>query len=135
MNPHEVFEVWKAQKSEGDAGPEFTDQVMAAVRRREMGSALKIIFRSHGWLSPLRLKRNLRADPRSPRSPRSPGDVGPEFTGRVMAALRRRDATRVIGAPLREIAARPWAKAAALILGTLLGLARIIATLHLILFA
>jgi hypothetical protein len=33
------------------------------------------------------------------------------------------------------MAARPWAKAAALILGTLLGLARIIVTIHLILFA
>ncbi len=81
MNPQEVFEVWKARKSQGDVGPEFTDRVMAAIRRRET--------------------------------------------------------TRVIGplAPLREIAAQPWAKAAALILGTLLGLARIIATVHLILFA
>jgi hypothetical protein len=104
MNPQEVFEVWKAQKSEGHAGPEFADRVMAAVRRREttMGSALKIIFSSHGWLSPLLLKRNLRADPRSPL--------------------------------LRAIAARPWARAAALVLGMLLGLARIIATVHLILF-
>jgi len=65
------------------------------------------------------------------------GDVGPEFPDRVMAALRRRETTRVIGplAPSGGIVAQPWAKAAALILGTLLGLARIIATLHLILFA
>jgi len=65
------------------------------------------------------------------------GDVGREFTDRAMAALRRRETTRIIGplAPLRKIAARPWAKAAALILGTLLGLARIVGTLHLILFA
>lgn len=64
-------------------------------------------------------------------------NVDPEFTDRVMAALRRRETARVSGplAPLRQIAARPWAKAAALILGTLLGLARVIATVHLILFA
>ncbi len=81
MNPQEVFEAWKARKSQGDVSREFTDRVMVAVRRREM--------------------------------------------------------TRVIGgmAPLRQIAARPWARAAALIAGTLLGLARILATLHLILFA
>ena len=81
MNPREVFEVWKAQKSQGDVGREFTD--------------------------------------------------------RVLVALRRREATQVIGglAPLQDIAAQPWAKAAAVILGTLLGLARIIATVHLILFA
>jgi hypothetical protein len=81
MNPQEVFEVWKARKSQGDVGREFADRLMAAIRCRE--------------------------------------------------------ATRVIGglAPLRKIMARPWAKAAALILGTLLGLARIAATLHLILFA
>ena len=81
MKPQEVFEVWKAWKGQGDAGPKFTERVMAAIRRRE--------------------------------------------------------ATRVIGelAPLRGMAAQPWAKAAALILGTVLGLARIIATLHLILFA
>ena len=81
MNPQEVFDLWKARKSQDDMGREFTD--------------------------------------------------------RVMAALRRREATRVSGslAPLRAIVARPWAKAAALIIGTLLGLARIIATVHLILFA
>ncbi len=81
MNPQEVFEVWKAQKAQGDVRPEFTDRVMAAIQRRE--------------------------------------------------------ATRVRGplVPLRQIATRPWAKAAALILGTLLGLARIVATVHLILFA
>jgi hypothetical protein len=65
------------------------------------------------------------------------GDVGREFMDRVMAAIRRQGTTRVGEglAPLRKIAARPWAKAAALILGTLVGLARIIATVHLILFA
>ncbi len=65
------------------------------------------------------------------------GDVGREFTDRVMIAIRRRDAARVIGpaARLRGIVARPWAKAAVLIMGVLLGLARIIATVHLILFA
>ena len=64
------------------------------------------------------------------------GDVGREFTDRVMVALRRRETTRTGGslAPLRKMAARPWAKAAALVLGTVLGLARIVATLHLILF-
>ncbi len=81
MNPQEVFDAWKAQKAQGDVGPEFTDRVMAAIRRRE--------------------------------------------TTRVVGGL----------APLRKIAARPWAKAAAVIMGTLLGLARIIATVHLILFA
>ena len=65
------------------------------------------------------------------------GDVSPEFTDRVMAAIRRRETTRTTGrlAPLRRLAAQRWAKAAALILGTLFGLARIVGTLHLILFA
>jgi hypothetical protein len=81
MNPQEVFDAWKAQKSQGDVSREFTDRVMATVRRRE--------------------------------------------------------ATRVAGGltPLRNIAAQPWAKAAAIVMGTLLGLARIVATIHLILFA
>jgi hypothetical protein len=81
MNPHEVFEAWKARKAQGDVDREFTERVMNAIRRRE--------------------------------------------TTRVVRGL----------APLRKIATRPWARAAALILGTLLGLARVIATLHLILFA
>jgi len=81
MNPQEVFDVWKARKSQGDVGREFTDQVMVAIRRRE--------------------------------------------------------ATRAIGGLvlLRHMTARPWAKAAAIVIGALLGLARIIATIHLILFA
>ena len=68
---------------------------------------------------------------------KSQGDVGPEFADRVMVAIRRRETTRGAGglAILQAIAARPWARAAALVAGTLLGLARIIATLHLILFA
>jgi len=68
---------------------------------------------------------------------RSQDDVSREFTDRVMAAIRRRHATRAIGdwASLQYLAARPWARAAAIIVGTLLGLARIIATVHLILFA
>ncbi len=81
MNPQEVMEAWKARKTQGDTGREFTDRVMIAIRRRETARL-----------------------------------IGP--------------ATR-----LRKIVARPWAKAAALILGTLLGVARIIATVHLILFA
>lgn len=81
MNPQEVFDLWKAHKAQDDVGREFTDAVMAAIRRRE--------------------------------------------TIRVIGPL----------APLRKIAAQRWAKAAVLILGTLLGLARIIATVHLILFA
>jgi len=81
MNPQEVFDAWKARKSQGDMDREFTDRVMATVRRREQ--------------------------------------------------------TRTVGglARLRDIAARPWARAAAMIVGTLLGLARIVATVHLILFA
>ncbi len=68
---------------------------------------------------------------------RSQDNVSREFTDRVMAAVRRRDATRAIGSltRLRYVASHPWAKAAAMIMGTLLGLARIIATVHLILFA
>jgi hypothetical protein len=67
---------------------------------------------------------------------RSKDDVCRKFADRVMVAVRRREATRVGSlAPLRDMAARPWARAAALIVGTLLGLARIIATVHLILFA
>ncbi len=81
MNPQEVFEAWKARKSQANVSREFTDQVMVAVRHREA-------MRTAGHL-----------------------------------------------ALLRDIAARPWARAAAVIAGTLLGLARIIATVHLILFA
>ena len=81
MNPQEIYDVWKARKSQGDVDRRFSDQVMAAIRRREARRAI--------------------------------GD-------------------RVL---LRHMAAQPWAKAAALILGALLGLARIAATLHLILFA
>jgi hypothetical protein len=81
MNPQEIFDAWKAQKSQDDVSREFTDRVMVAIRRRE--------------------------------------------TTRVIAGL----------ATLHEIAARPWVRAAGLIAGTLLGLARIIATLHVILFA
>ena len=81
MNPQEIFDAWKAQKSQDSVGPEFTDRVMVAIRRRE--------------------------------------------TTRVFGGL----------APLQAIAARPWARAAAMIMGTVLGLARIIATVHLILFA
>jgi hypothetical protein len=81
MNPQRVFDIWKAQKSQGSVSREFPDRVMAAILRRE--------------------------------------------------------ATRVIRGrtPLQDIAAQPWARAAVLILGTLLGLVRIITTLHLILFA
>jgi anti-sigma factor RsiW len=80
MNPQEIFDAWKAQKSQDDVSRQFTDRVMAVVQRREA----------------------------------------------------RRDAGPAL---LRGIATRPWARAAALIVGALLGLARIIATLHLILFA
>jgi len=82
MNRQEVFDAWKAQKSQGDAGPGFTDRVMAGIRRREATRAAEN-------LAPL----------------------------------------------LRYRLPRPWAKAAVLILGTLLGLARVIATLHLVLSA
>lgn len=71
------------------------------------------------------------------KAQKSQGDVGREFADRVMIAVRRREATRGIGGltPLKRIAAQPWARAAALIVGTLLGLARIIATVGLILSA
>jgi hypothetical protein len=68
---------------------------------------------------------------------KSQDGVGREFTERVMAAVRRREATRAIGdlTPRRSVVAQRWVKAAVLLVGTLLGLARIMATLHLILFA
>ncbi len=81
MNPQEVFDTWKAQRSQDDVSPGFADRVITAIRRRE--------------------------------------------ATRAMEGL----------ASLRALAAQPWAKAAALILGSLLGLARIFVTLHLILFA
>ena len=81
MNPQEVFDAWKARKSQTDAGREFADQVMVAIRRREATRA----------------------------------------TGGLVL--------------LRHMTARPWARAAAIIVGALLGLARIVATIHLILFA
>lgn len=68
---------------------------------------------------------------------KSQADVSGEFTDRVMAGIRRRQATRAerLTLLLRSVAARPWARTAAVITGTLLGLVRIIVTLHLILFA
>jgi len=81
MNPQEVFEAWKARKSQYEGGREFAEQVMATIRRRE--------------------------------------------------------ATRAAGGLvlLRHVTARPWARAVAIIMGALLGLARIIATIHLVLSA
>ncbi len=68
---------------------------------------------------------------------KSQAHVSGEFTDRVMAGIRRCEATRAehLTLRLRSAAARPWVRTAAVITGTLLGLVRIFVTLHLILFA
>ncbi len=66
-------------------------------------------------------------------------EVRPDFSADVMRRIRRsRPAHSMpdrIRIALKQIAVRPWAKAAAIILGVSLGLARILLTLQLILFA
>jgi hypothetical protein len=67
-------------------------------------------------------------------------DVSPDFSQRVMARLREgRAAPHAPGAAsssrLGRILARPWAKAAVVLLGVLAGLVRIAMTLDLILRA
>jgi ferric-dicitrate binding protein FerR (iron transport regulator) len=65
-------------------------------------------------------------------------EVSIGFPERVMAHLKERPAPRRASAPvsrLRRVVARPWAKAAIIVLGVLLGLVRIVLTLDLILRA
>jgi len=69
---------------------------------------------------------------------RERSDVSPGFTERVMACLRERPAAPrlSVAAPasrLQRLVARPWAKAAVVILGVLAGLVRIVMTLDLVL--
>ncbi len=66
-------------------------------------------------------------------------EVPPGFSAAVMGRIRenrpaRRTPGRVLAA-LSRTAVRPWAKAAMIVLGVSLGLARILLTLQLILFA
>jgi len=71
------------------------------------------------------------------RTENSRTEVSADFTDRVMAGIRSHPETRSrrLTSLLQSLAARPWATAAAVIAGTLLGLVRIAVTLHLILFA
>ncbi len=67
-------------------------------------------------------------------------EVSAGFPERVMAHLKERRAPRRATAGawvsgLRRMIARPWAKAAVILLGVLLGLVRIVLTLDLILRA
>jgi hypothetical protein len=65
-------------------------------------------------------------------------EVSIGFPERVMAHLKECPAPRQASASaslLRRMVARPWAKAAAIVLGVLLGLVRIVLTLDLILRA
>jgi hypothetical protein len=67
-------------------------------------------------------------------------EVSVGFPERVMAHLKERQASRQASAAasaslLRRMVARPWAKAAVIVLGVLMGLVRIIMTLDLILRA
>ena len=72
------------------------------------------------------------------KSQQSRQDAGGEFADRVMTRIRRRETTPSAGrltALLGYIVRRPWAKAAVIIIGAILGIARIVATAHLVLFA
>ena len=67
-------------------------------------------------------------------------EVSLGFPERVLAHLKERPAPRSVSAAapasrLRRLVARPWAKAAVVVLGVLLGLVRIVLTLNLILGA
>ncbi len=67
-------------------------------------------------------------------------EVSPDFPERVMAHTKERQAPRPAAAVtsvslLRRMVARPWAKAAVVVLGVLGGLVRILLTLDLILRA
>jgi len=66
-------------------------------------------------------------------------EVCHDFSAEVMRCIRgNRPASRAPGwilIALNRIAVRPWAKAAMIVLGVSLGLARILLTLQLILFA
>ena len=48
MNRQETFDAWKARKSQADVSGEFTDRVMAGLRRRETTRAgrLTLLLRS-----------------------------------------------------------------------------------------
>ena len=63
-------------------------------------------------------------------------DVSEGFSNRVMANVHRRPTTRTAGylRPLfGGVTTRPWARAAVLAAGVIFGLARILATIHLVL--
>ena len=66
-------------------------------------------------------------------------EVGRDFSAEVMSRIR--EGRPAGGSPawachfLNQIGARPWAKAALIVVGVSLGLARILLTLQLILFA
>lgn len=65
-------------------------------------------------------------------------DLGQHFADRVMAGIRRKEtakAARIWRPLLSYVTAHPRARAAVLIAGTLLGVARIAVTIHLVLFA
>jgi hypothetical protein len=65
-------------------------------------------------------------------------EVSIGFPERVMAHIKERPAPRrasTSASRLRRMIARPWAKAAIIVLGVLLGLVRIVLTLDLILRA
>jgi hypothetical protein len=70
---------------------------------------------------------------------REPIEVPRDFAAKVMTRIER--SQRTSKTPdrawmfLRRIAMRPWAKAAVIVIGVSLGLARIVMTLQLILFA
>ncbi|OHB64220.1 MAG: hypothetical protein A2Y76_16050 [Planctomycetes bacterium RBG_13_60_9] len=64
--------------------------------------------------------------------------IRPDFSDRVMADIQRggaRGRGNLLPMRTRRIAARPWVKAAVLVAGVLAGLARILMTIHLVLFA
>jgi len=71
------------------------------------------------------------------KTQRSRIGIGQDFADRVMAGIRRNDTAQTAGtwhSLLRYVTAHSWAKAAVLAAGTLLGLARIAVTIHLVLF-
>ncbi len=64
-----------------------------------------------------------------------PHDFSAEVMGRIRESRPARGTSGRVLAALNRIAVRPWAKAAMIVLGVSLGLARILLTLQLILFA
>ena len=66
--------------------------------------------------------------------------VSPDFCRQVMERVARRTAREPVPKPVRiplieRVSVRPWARAAAIAMAALIGIGRILLTLHVLLFA